>query len=99
MIELIIQYGYLTLFVIVFPLAPILAFVNNILEVSVDTYNWKTAQRPIPRGAMGIGTWNSILMLFSLLAVATNTMIIALKTDNVSEMTNCGADKCGEDKV
>ena len=40
--EMVIQFGYCTLFVAAFPLAPMLAFVNNAIEIRVDA--WKLCQ-------------------------------------------------------
>ena len=37
--ELAIQYGYVTLFVAAFPLAPLFAFFSNIVEIRTD--GWK----------------------------------------------------------
>ena len=35
-LELAIQYGFITLFVAAFPLAPFFAFINNIVEIRLD---------------------------------------------------------------
>ena len=35
-LELAIQYGFITLFVAAFPLAPLFALINNILEIRLD---------------------------------------------------------------
>ena len=40
--EMVIQFGYCTLFVAAFPLAPMLAFINNAIEIRVDA--WKLCQ-------------------------------------------------------
>ena len=49
MAELIVQYGYVTLFVIAMPLTPFLALLNNILEMKVDAFNLvNSCQRPHP---------------------------------------------------
>merc|ERR1719471_2517352 len=85
MAELIVQYGYVTLFVMAFPLAPLLALINNWVEAYVDTTAWKESQRPIPKGAAGIGEWNTVLELFSYMAVLTNIALVSFRTDNVDE--------------
>lgn len=35
-LELLIQYGYVILFVVAFPLTPLLALINNYLEIRID---------------------------------------------------------------
>ena len=75
--ELIMQFGYATLFVSAFPLAPLMAFVNNYVEIRVD--GWKLCQncrRPLPSGAEDIGTWQSILEIMSICAVVCNCALI-----------------------
>lgn len=80
--ELAIQYGYVTLFVAAFPIAPLLAFGSNIVEIRTD--GWKLLhayRRPIPHGAQDIGTWLSILQLTSIISVGTNAGIICFTMD------------------
>ena len=51
-----LQYGFVTLFVAAFPLAPLIALINNIMQIRLDAYkfiiNWK---RPVAHQADGIG--------------------------------------------
>lgn len=76
--ELVIQYGYVTLFVVAFPLAPLLALINNLLEVRVDSFKvCRASRRPEPRGAANIGTWYGILEIMSFIAVIVNVALIA----------------------
>lgn len=56
--ELVIQFGYATMFVAAFPLATCLSFINNYLEIRVDS--WKLCQltrRVRPTSAEDIGAW------------------------------------------
>ena len=34
----VVQYGFVTLFVAAFPLAPLLALINNVFEIRLDAY-------------------------------------------------------------
>jgi len=82
MAEIIIQYGYVTLFVICFPAIPLLAFFNNIVEIKIDGYKLvKNAQRPIPRAASGLGTWVPILEFFSVVSVLNNAALFVFVSD------------------
>jgi hypothetical protein len=58
---------------IAFPLAPLLAFLNNLVELITDAFKVCHAkQRPIAHKASGIGIWFPVLQLMSVLAVLTN---------------------------
>ncbi|KDO33293.1 hypothetical protein SPRG_02102 [Saprolegnia parasitica CBS 223.65] len=71
--EMIIQFGYITLFVISFPLAPFLALLNNYFEIRIDAFKLaKESRRPDPKGAEDIGTWMTILEILGVISVMTN---------------------------
>mmetsp|Transcript_13981 Transcript_13981/g.20923 ORF Transcript_13981/g.20923 Transcript_13981/m.20923 type:complete len:715 (-) Transcript_13981:269-2413(-) len=76
--EMVIQFGYTTMFVAAFPLATVMSFVNNYIEIRVDA--WKLCQvcrRPEPRSAEDIGTWQTILEVMTLFSVLTNSALVA----------------------
>ena len=66
-----------TLFVPALPLAPVIAFVQNIFEERADAFKMlKYHQRPPPLVAENIGIWEPIIWGCSILAVTTNVKII-----------------------
>jgi len=76
--DLAIQFGYVTMFAAAFPLAPVAAFINNIIEMRTDGYAFlKAFKRPNYQGARDIGTWYKIMEFMSYAAVLTNVCIIA----------------------
>ncbi|KDO33291.1 hypothetical protein SPRG_02100 [Saprolegnia parasitica CBS 223.65] len=80
--EMIIQYGYITLFVISFPLAPFLALLNNYFEIRIDAFKLaKESRRPDPKGAEDIGTWMTILEIMSTIAVVTNVAAVVFTSN------------------
>jgi len=84
MSEMIIQFGYVTMFVIALPITPLLAFINNVIELKVDGYKIvKESQRPHPNGSHGLGAWNGVLSFFSLVSVGTNVALITWRTEVV----------------
>jgi len=79
--ELIVQFGYVCMFVCAFPLTPLLALLSNIVEVYIDSNKLcKFTRRPEPRGAANIGTWYDILTAVSFIAVFTNCAIVCFET-------------------
>ncbi|CAD5213080.1 unnamed protein product [Bursaphelenchus okinawaensis] len=86
-LEMVIQFGFCTLFVCAFPLAPLFALLNNILEIRLDAYKFIVTQRkPIPMPARNIGIWMTILDLLSKLSVLCNAFVIAFTSDFVPRM-------------
>uniref|UniRef100_A0A3Q3VPQ1 Anoctamin n=1 Tax=Mola mola TaxID=94237 RepID=A0A3Q3VPQ1_MOLML len=86
-LEMVIQFGFVTLFVASFPLAPILALVNNLFEIRVDAWKITTQfRRVVPEKAQDIGAWQPILQGVAILAVASNAMIIAFTSDMIPRL-------------
>ncbi|XP_030296332.1 anoctamin-6 [Sparus aurata] len=86
-LEMVIQFGFVTLFVASFPLAPVLALVNNLFEIRVDAWKITTQfRRVVPEKAQDIGAWQPILQGVAILAVATNAMIIAFTSDMIPRL-------------
>ena len=75
--DLAIQYGYCIIFVVAFPLGPLLAFLSALVELRVDAYKLACAvQRPWPRNVEGIGAWLYIFEIIGVVAVLTNCALI-----------------------
>jgi hypothetical protein len=54
--ELAIQFGFICLFATAFPLAPLFALLNNLVEIRIDaTKVCRLLRRPEPRGVASIG--------------------------------------------
>jgi len=77
--EMVVQFGYLTIFAATFPLAPLLAVLNNMVEIRTDAFKMLDAcTRPPYKGAQNIGTWYYILEIIGVIAVFTNCALIGL---------------------
>ena len=69
----VIQYGFVTLFVAAFPLAPLLALINNVFEIRLDAYKYTTQmRRPLGQQVRSIGIWYGILEGMTYLSVVFN---------------------------
>ncbi|XP_067849681.1 anoctamin-9-like [Heptranchias perlo] len=83
-LEMAIQYGFTTIFVAAFPLAPLLALLNNLCEIRLDAKKMiLLLKRPIPRKAKDIGIWLQILEIIGVLAIIGNGLVISLTSDFV----------------
>ncbi|KAM7165120.1 anoctamin-9 [Macrochelys suwanniensis] len=81
-LEMMIQYSFTTIFVAAFPLAPLMAFINNLFEIRLDAIKMVHLQRRIvPRKANDIGIWLQVLEAIGILAVIGNGLVIAITSD------------------
>uniref|UniRef100_A0A3B3CBR1 Anoctamin n=1 Tax=Oryzias melastigma TaxID=30732 RepID=A0A3B3CBR1_ORYME len=86
-LEMVIQFGFITLFVASFPLAPLLALFNNIIEIRVDAWKLTTQyRRPVAAKAHCIGAWEEILNGMAVLSVVTNAFIVAFTSDMIPRL-------------
>ncbi|CAL4063553.1 unnamed protein product, partial [Meganyctiphanes norvegica] len=86
-LEMVIQYGFVTLFVAAFPLAPLFALGNNIIEIRLDAYKYLTQmRRPRAERVQDIGIWLSILKGITYFAVLTNAAVISYTSDFIPRL-------------
>jgi anoctamin-1 len=86
-LEMILQYGFITIFVTAFPLAPFFALLNNIFETRFDAKKLLLYyRRPIFARVRNIGIWYRILDCISKLSVITNAFIIAFTSDFIPRL-------------
>ncbi|MEJ1286119.1 anoctamin 5 [Cricetulus griseus] len=85
--KMVIQFGFVTLFVASFPLAPLFALINNIMEIRVDAWKLTTQyRRPVAAKAHSIGIWQDILYGMAIVSVATNAFIVAFTSDIIPRL-------------
>ncbi|KAM9765832.1 anoctamin-9 [Menidia menidia] len=86
-LEMVIQFSFTTIFVAAFPLAPLLALVNNIFEIRLDAIKMvRLEKRLIPRKTNDIGVWTNILEAIGVLAVIANGLVIGITSDFVPSL-------------
>ncbi|KAG9352134.1 hypothetical protein JZ751_020547 [Albula glossodonta] len=85
--EMIIQFGFVTLFVASFPLAPLFALLNNIIEIRLDAKKFVAElRRPIAGRAKDIGIWYNILRGIGKVAVIVNAFVISFTSDFIPRL-------------
>uniref|UniRef100_A0A6A7G539 Anoctamin n=1 Tax=Hirondellea gigas TaxID=1518452 RepID=A0A6A7G539_9CRUS len=86
--EMIIQFGYVTLFFVAFPLVSIFAIANNCIEVLLDSRKFlRLCRRPEPRGVYSIGTWYAILQILAVIAVVTNVAVVTFTSGQLRDFS------------
>ncbi|XP_066546796.1 anoctamin-7 isoform X2 [Amia ocellicauda] len=81
-LEMVLQFGFITIFVAAFPLAPLFALLNNWVEIRLDAQKFVCEyRRPVAERAQNIGVWFNILEALSHLSVIVNAFLIAFTSD------------------
>ncbi|KAK7803106.1 hypothetical protein U0070_015176 [Myodes glareolus] len=81
------EFGFVTLFVASFPLAPLFALLNNIIEIRLDAKKFVTElRRPVAIRAKDIGIWYNILRGVGKLAVIINAFVISFTSDFIPRL-------------
>ncbi|KAK9458777.1 calcium-activated chloride channel-domain-containing protein [Lipomyces oligophaga] len=77
--EMIVQFGYLSLFSTVWPLAPLFSFINNWVELRGDAAKiCLDTKRPIPSKEDTIGPWINNLGFITWLGTLTTASLVSL---------------------
>lgn len=76
LISTVIQFGFITVFVAAFPLAPLFALLNNWIEIRLDAQKFiGELRRGLADRAQDIGIWYDILEFTAQLAVISNVSV------------------------
>uniref|UniRef100_A0A3Q0T7S0 Anoctamin n=1 Tax=Amphilophus citrinellus TaxID=61819 RepID=A0A3Q0T7S0_AMPCI len=86
-LEIVIQFSFTTIFVAAFPLAPLLALINNIFEIRLDAIKMvRLEQRLVPKKTNDIGVWTELLEVIGVLAVIANGLVIGVTSDFIPRL-------------
>jgi len=79
-LEMLIQFGYVTLFSSAFPMAAVCALLNNVIEIRSDAFKLcMTFQRPFGELVEDIGIWQVCLKTkHSTVNISTQVVIMCL---------------------
>lgn len=81
----VIQIGYVSFFSVAFPLAPLLAMINNLIVIRAGAHKLCcVTQRPLSRKSGGIGIWLDVLKAMSLISVLTNCALVGLTSQQLN---------------
>ncbi len=85
--ELVIQFGFVTLFGIAFPLLPMIAWITNLFEIQVDkTKLIYLSKRPNPISASGIGNWYYLFEFIAFVSIFTNVAVLVYTSNSYFEL-------------
>ncbi|XP_076010447.1 anoctamin-2b [Genypterus blacodes] len=85
--EMIIQFGFVSLFVASFPLAPVFALLNNVIEIRLDAKKFVTElRRPVAARTKDIGIWYNILSGMGKFSVIINAFVISFTSDFIPRL-------------
>lgn len=83
----VIQYGFISMFIVAFPLGPLLALLSNLIEIRLDAFKClKLFRRPLTSRAKDIGIWIPILSNLSKIGIIVSGSIIAFTSDFIPRM-------------
>ncbi|XP_038161525.1 anoctamin-10 [Cyprinodon tularosa] len=78
-IELLVQFGYLSLFSCVFPLTAVLLLLNNLTEIRSDAYKiCKLFRKPFSPPVANMGVWQVAFEVLSFVSVVSNCWLLLL---------------------
>nr|KAF6419868.1 anoctamin 10 [Molossus molossus] len=78
-LELLLQFGYVSLFSCVYPLAAAFAVLNNFTEVNSDALKMcRVFKRPFSEPSASIGVWQLAFETMSVISVVTNCALIGM---------------------
>ncbi|KAE9356476.1 hypothetical protein PR003_g2289 [Phytophthora rubi] len=80
-LRMVIQYGYVVMFSVVWPFCAMAAFANNVIHIQNSFYKLVLLRRrPVPRKSNSIGQWEKMLFITLFLAIFVVVGLICVST-------------------
>ncbi|KAK3710543.1 hypothetical protein QZH41_009363 [Actinostola sp. cb2023] len=84
-LEMVVQFGYVTLFASAFPLAAAVSIVFLFVETRSDLFKLLYVyQKPLVKRVSSIGVWYNVLYLMMLLSMLTNSLIVGFSSEQLA---------------
>mmetsp|Transcript_30511 Transcript_30511/g.45152 ORF Transcript_30511/g.45152 Transcript_30511/m.45152 type:complete len:1792 (+) Transcript_30511:81-5456(+) len=88
-IQAVVQFAYITCFSAVLPITPIICLINHLISMRHDAYKLcKTRKRPLAQKTGGIGVWEHVLHIVSVIAVLTNCWLMGFTNEQFSKIAD-----------
>lgn len=79
------QFGYVACFSVVLPITPLIVLFNHLMNMRLDAFKLcRGRRRPLAVQTGGIGVWNHVLHIVTVIAILTNCALMALTTSQLS---------------
>lgn len=89
--EMVSQFTTITMWSVIWPLAPVFGYVNNFFELRTDSLKLvREVRRPTPRRSESIGRWLDMMYFAVRLAVLTNASLVYLYEADVQRNLTAG---------
>ena len=83
----VLQYGFVTMFVAAFPLGPLFALINTIIEIRIDAIKFLCYfRRPDVARVEDIGAWYDVLEALTRASVLVNAFILAFTSEFIPKL-------------
>ncbi|GAX16666.1 hypothetical protein FisN_23Lh202 [Fistulifera solaris] len=82
--EIVIQFGYVTLFASAYPLASLVSIAANLIEMRADCYRMAfLCQRPPSNRSQGMGMWRDLISAIVWMSALTNCLLMGFSSDQL----------------
>lgn len=82
--DMILQYGYVVMFSVVWPWIPLCALINNLLDMRGNAFTlFYNHRRPLPKKKKSIGLWEKIIRFMNYFSLILNVGLICISTGEI----------------
>jgi len=86
-IQAVILFAYVTCFSVVLPITPFVCLINSLLSMRLDAYKvCRGRRRPLAHKTGGIGVWEHVLHIVTVIAVLTNCWLMGFTNEAISSL-------------